>query len=467
MTIDLFDCVSPLDFRYYGADEKLRAELAPYVSEWSRLTAEMQVEVALARVLERRGVAPPGTADEIEAASGQVTGEEYLEEDRRINHETRALVNCLQRKVSPDARRFVHFTVTSFDIKDTAKAWRLKRVAQEVLLPDLKGFIGVLIEIALREKGTLQMGRTHGQHAVPITFGFALAGFVSRLGGRAEALDAAAQNLRGKISGAVGAYNASRLFFADPQDFEREVLAELGLEPSPSSTQIVEPEFVVDYLHALTSTLGVLADLADDMRHLQRTEISEVGEVFDPNQVGSSTMPHKRNPWNFENVKSFWKAFMPRMVTAYADQLSEHQRDLTNSATERFLMELVVAFVCVVRRLRRVMGRLVTDQARMRANFAWSADMVVAEPAYILLAAAGHPDAHEAIRRLTLASEQTGEPLVELVPQDEELRPYWERLTEEQRAVLSDPERYVGIAAEKTERLCREWQERLGLGQRA
>jgi adenylosuccinate lyase len=189
-----------------------------------------------------------------------------------------------------------------------------------------------------------------------------------------------------------------------------------------------------------------------------------VGEVFDPNQVGSSTMPHKRNPWNFENVKSFWKAFMPRMVTAYADQLSEHQRDLTNSATERFLMELVVAFTCVVRRLRRVMRRLVTDRERMRANFEMSADMVIAEPAYILLAAAGHPDAHEAARQLTLTCEQTGKPLVEFVHALIEMEPYWERLTEEQRAVLSDPERYVGIAAEKTERLCREWGERLELG---
>ena len=462
MMIDVFDCVSPLDFRYYAADEKLREELAPYVSERSRLAAEMQVEVALARALERRGVAPAGTADEMAQGAEQVTMDEWLEEDKRIHHETRAMVNCLQRKLSPESRRFVHLSATSFDIKDTAKAWRLKRVAQEVVLPDLKRLVAELIELGLREKDTLQIGRTHGQHGVPITFGLAIAGYVSRLGQRYEALAAAADNLRGKMSGAVGAYNASRLFFPDADEFEREVLAELGLEPSPSSTQIVEAEFVTDFLHALTMTFGVLADLADDMRHLQRTEISEVGEAFDKEQVGSSTMPHKRNPWNFENVKSFWKVFAPRMVTAYADQLSEHQRDLSNSASERFIMETVVGLVTVMRRMTRIMGRLVTDRERMRANFELSAGMIWAEPAYVLLAAAGHPDAHEAVRRLTLRAEQSDEPLLELIASDEELAPYWERLTEEQRSVLGEPERYVGIAAERAEAICAEWRERLG-----
>src|SRR5690606_694848 len=119
-------------------------------------------------------------------------------------------------------------------------------------------------------------------------------------------LEEAVGNLRGKMAGAVGAYNASRLFFSDPDQFEVEVLRRLGLQPADHATQVVEPEYLADFLHAVVSTFGVLANLADDMRHLQRTEIAEVGEAFDPDQVGSSTMPHKRNPWNFEHVKSLW-----------------------------------------------------------------------------------------------------------------------------------------------------------------
>jgi adenylosuccinate lyase len=463
MEISLFDCVSPLDYRYYGDDPKMIELLAPYVSERAYIASELEVEAAAVRVLARRGVCSAGIADEVEAAIGRVTPEQVHEEDRRIHHDTRAMVNCLRAQVGDEAKPYVHLCLTSFDVKDTALALRLKRAAQQAVIPELLALEKVLIELSEREKATLQMGRTHGQHAVPITFGFAIAQFVSRLGGRIESLRAAAENLRGKLSGAVGAYNAGALFFDDPIDFEREVLAELGLEPSPASTQIVEAEFVTDYMHALVSAFGVLANLADDMRNLQRTEIAEVGELFEANQVGSSTMPHKRNPWNFENVKSLWKVTVCRMQTVYADQISEHQRDLTNSASQRFLPEVIVALANSSRRLQRIMGKLVTDRESMRRNFELTAGMVVAEPAYILLAAHGHPDAHEAVRKLTIEAQASGRGLNEVLDQAADLQPYLARFTEAQRALLRDPARYVGAAVEKTEALCAMWRQRLGL----
>ena len=116
------------------------------------------------------------------------------------------------------------------------------------------------------------------------------------------------------------------------QTFEEEVLKTLGLEPSSHSTQIVEPEPTTDLVHATVSAFGVIANLADDMRQLQRSELAEVGELFDKTQVGSSTMPHKRNPINFENAKSFFLEYSPRMLTRYMNQISEHQRDLTNQS---------------------------------------------------------------------------------------------------------------------------------------
>jgi adenylosuccinate lyase len=458
----IFDNVSPLDFRYYGQDEKLQQALDPFVTERGRVMSEAMVEAAATRVLARRGVCSEAVADEVAAAIATLTPEEVAEEESRIQHNIRALVNCIQRKVSDAARPYVHFTLTSFDVVDTATAWRLKEAALQVVIPDLKALEKTLIELARREKATLQMGRTHGQHAVPITFGFAIAETVSRLGGRIEVMERAAADMRGKISGAVGAYNASSLCFHDPMEFEAEVLAELGLKPSLHSTQVVEAEFVTDYVHALVSAFGVLAGLADDMRHLQRTEIGEVGERFDAQQVGSSTMPHKRNPWNFENVKSMWKEFMPRMTTVYMDQLSEHQRDLTNSASARFIPEIVVALCSSARRLNRIMGKLVTDPVRMQANFETTQGMIAAEPAYILLAAVGHPDAHEAMRALTLQAQATARPLQELLFEDEGLSPWLAKLTEEQRAVLRNPAQYLGAAVEKTERVCDYWERRLG-----
>ena len=208
----------------------------------------------------------------------------------------------------------------------------------------------------------MQVGRTHGQHAVPITFGFALAQYVSRFGNSILKIRKSGNNLRGKIAGAVGSYNASSLFFRNPEEFEKQVLQELNLKPSPISTQIPEAEFMVDYVNAVVESFGVLANLSDDMRNLQRSEIAEVGEIFTSKQVGSSTMPQKRNPINFENVKSLWKEFMPRIITLYSDQISEHQRDLTNSASSRFIPEILAAFYISVKRLNRTMKSLNVDE---------------------------------------------------------------------------------------------------------
>ncbi len=463
MQIDLYACVSPLDFRYYAADEKLRALLEDYVTERARVKSELAVEVALVRVLARRGMCPAEVAEEVAAAAEQVTPDEVAEEEARIKHNIRALVNCLRRRVSEKAKPWIHFTLTSFDVIDTATAWRFRRAAHEAIVPELLKLEQVLINLAWREADTLQIGRTHGQHAVPITFGFAIAQFVHRLGDRIVAIQRAADGLVGKLSGAVGAYNASSLFFDDPVAFEREVLEELGVRPAEISTQIVPAEPMADFIHALVSTMGVFANLADDMRHLQRTEISEVGEAFEAQQVGSSTMPHKRNPWNFENVKSFWKAFMPRMFTVYMDQISEHQRDLTNSASGRFLPEIIVAVVATARRLQRVMSRLACDRRRMMENLQMTRGMIAAEPAYILLAAHGHPDAHERVRQLTLEAERTGRPLGELLLEAEDLEPYLEKFTPHQIEILRHPERYTGIAARKARDVCRLWAERLGL----
>src|SRR5690606_1155705 len=131
---------------------------------------------------------------------------------------------------------------------------------------------------------------------------------------------------------------------------------------------ILPPESFVDLFHVLISTFGVLANFADDMRHLQRSELGEVAEAVEAEQVGSSTMPHKRNPWNFEHVKSLWKAYMPRMVSVYLDQISEHQRDLTNSASSRFLVELFIALSEATDRLIGLSRRLRVDRARMAVN---------------------------------------------------------------------------------------------------
>jgi adenylosuccinate lyase len=455
--MDIFDSISPLDFRYYGRDKAVHEKLSPFLSENAMIKYMLKVEAALTNTLADRKVCTRKIAGEVEKAAEKVTAEEVYAEEDRIKHNIRALANMIRKRVSREARPFVHFTTTSHDIISTAEAMRYKEAAEKAAIPELLSLEKTLMGIALREKATLQIGRTHGQHAEPITFGFAIASYVSRLGTRIAALKSAAANLRGKISGAVGAYNASSLFFRDAEDFERDVLKKLGLRPATHSTQIVEPEYLADYVHAIVSAMGVMANLADDMRHLQRSEIAEVGEAFGAEQVGSSTMPHKRNPISFENVKSMWKAFMPRMATIYADQISEHQRDLTNSASSRFVPEIVAGLVIMAGRLNRAMAKLVVDRESLQRNFAKSKEMIIAEPLYILLAAHNHPDAHEHVRKLTLESQQKNVPLKELVFSDKTLEPYLKKFTKEQLEILRNPELYRGIAEKKVERVCKHW----------
>jgi len=321
-------------------------------------------------------------------------------------------VNVIKRKLPDELKPYVHLGATSVDILDTANAMRLRDVTRSVVMPLLLDVEELLASIARESATTAQVGRTHGQHAVPITFGFAISEYVARLGRCLEEISRRSHELRGKLAGAVGAYNATSLIVADPVAFERTVLARLGLEPSEHSTQLVEPEYLLRLLLEMNVAFGVIANLADDLRNLQRSEIAEVREEFTSTQVGSSTMPQKRNPWNSEHVKSLWKSFAPRAMTFFLDQISEHQRDLTNSASGRFVGEFIAGFAAALARMKKILRNLGVDAERMRSNIDSTGDLVLAEAAYILLATAGDTEAHEVIRKVTMRCEANRSRLV-------------------------------------------------------
>ncbi|MGM0370781.1 MAG: lyase family protein [Bacillota bacterium] len=459
---DIFDNISPLDHRYSLREEEFN-DYSTYLSEKSKVEYQAEVELALVKALAKRDICSKEVVEEVKEAIAELTTAEVYKEEKKTKHNIRALVNCIQKRVSDEAKPYIHFTTTSFDIVDTANSLRYKKAAEELIVPTLKELEKVLMKIALREKDTVQVGRTHGQHAIPVTFGFSIAEYVSRLGNRIEEIEASSQQLKGKIAGAVGAYNASHLFFEEPESFEADVLAELDLEAGSHSTQIVEPEYMTDFVHSLVSSFGVIANFSDDMRNLQRSELAEVGEHFGEDQVGSSTMPHKRNPINYENVKSMWKQFMPRMMTLYQDQISEHQRDLTNSASSRFIPELIVGLLSSVNRLIRVGEKLVVDHENIKENFEQNKEMIVAEPLYILLASYGHPDAHEAVRKLTLEAEETGKTLRQLAVEKEELEPYIKQLNAKQKKLLTNPDQYIGTAVKKTENVVEKYANKLDI----
>lgn len=461
----VFDNLSPIDHRYSISEPALFERLSEHLSEAAAIRSCARVEEALLAALIRR-LAPADRRERLAAAvagcAAAVEPEEVYAEEATTRHNVRALVNVLKRKVPPEAARYVHLGATSADILDTAASLRYREVTRRVLLPLAADLEEALARLARAEADTPQIGRTHGQHAVPITFGFAVAGHASRLGKSILRLRDRAADLRGKLSGAVGAYNAGSLLVADPEALERDFLAGLGLRPSDTATQLVEPEHLLGLLLEVNTAFGVLANLADDLRHLQRSEIAEVREEFAATQVGSSTMPQKRNPWNAEHVKSLWKAFAPRVVTFFLDQVSEHQRDLTNSASGRFVADYLAGFAGALARMTAVVGSLTVDRTAMAANLRRAGDLALAEAVYVLAARGGEGDAHERVRRATLRVEREGRPLREVLAEDVVL---WNAIDEGLRAsagcdaaaFFGDPARYTGRAAARAREVADRW----------
>ncbi|MFA5133520.1 MAG: lyase family protein [Patescibacteria group bacterium] len=459
-----FDNISPIDYRYW--DE----EVAQYLSEEGFVRYKLRVELALVKQLCREGICSEKVVQEVKSACEKITAVEVYAEEEKIHHDVRALVNCIRARVSEESKPYIHMLATSYDIVDTANAARYRDVVLNVLCPALKKLEKVLIDITLREAETVQIGRTHGQHAIPITFGFAMAGYVSRLGNCILALEKKAKDLRGKFSGAVGGYNASLLFFEYPEAFEIGVLVQLDLVAAEYSTQIIPPEPMSRLFCEIALASGIIANLSDDMRHLQRTEIGEIGEEFSEKQVGSSTMPQKRNPINFENAKSFWKIVMPKIVTVFMDQISEHQRDLTNSASSRTYGEIIAYVVSSAKRISKAMQKLRVDENNFERNFFASGDMFLAEPLYILLSKAGFPDAHEKLRLLSLRAQEKNILLTEIFVKDHDLVSYIEKFPQEWQELLkkksweikkiSVKKIYTGIASEKARKIAKRWKRR-------
>ena len=412
-----------MDHRYYEANRELFKELSGYLSEAASVQFCVQVESSLMRAhLRRVGLDTDQNRAAVAKLAELVTPDAVYEVERETQHNIRALVRVIKRHLPKELSPLAHLGATSVDILDTATALRIGGVSRNVLVPLLIRLERRLIEIARQHSETLQIGRTHGQHGVPITFGFAVGEYVSRLGQSIEKIHLLTGDLRGKISGAMGAYNSTSMITTDPIAFEREILGDLGLEPADHATQMVQPEHLLRLLLEMNTAFGILANLADDLRNLQRTEIDEVREGFASGQVGSSTMPQKRNPWNSEHVKSLWKAFAPRVVTFFSDQISEHQRDLTNSASSRFVADYLAGFAAAAARMLDVVSDLHVNTDRMRHNAALTGDLALSEAAYTLLAAQGISDAHERVRKATLAAETNGEPLLAVLRTDPEIR---------------------------------------------
>lgn len=447
-----FSAVDPLDGRYFDADA------AKYLSEATRITFQAHIEAALAHALADVGVCSQEIADEIDAARFKLRVENVAAEERITKHDVKAIVNTIKHELSETAQPYVHFGATSYDIVSTAMSLQLRTAVRELVLPRLQALQDTLLELTDRYADTVQIGRTHGQHAVPITFGFMLSGYVSRLGESMQAVDELAGSLKGKFSGAVGSYNALSVFVADPMAFEEKVLGLVDLKPAPASTQIVPAEGYIRLLDELAVTAGIMANLSHDMRNLQRTEIGEVRERFEPGQTGSSTMAHKRNPWNFENIIGMWKQVTAQIVSANLNISSEHQRDLTDSSSARFYTISLASVASMASRLQSVMSKIEVDTEAMERNLHLTQGAIAAEPLYLLLEKYGHTTAHEVSKQLAHEALERKISLYETASTSETIADYWAKFTEREKDLIKNPETtYTGLAAQKARKIHAAW----------
>lgn len=440
-----YGTIDPFDNRYFDA------EIARYLSEQSRVVYQAYLEAALAHTLAENGICTSEIAAEIENSARNINIKKVYDEEKTTRHDIKALVNTIKADISDEAKPFVHFGATSYDIIANAQVLQLKDVTQEIVLPRLGRLIKILAELAEKYAKTPQIGRTHGQHGVPITFGFAVAEYVSRLNNTHGALQDLSNQLKGKFSGAVGAYNALSVFVDNPLEFEKSVLVKVGLEPAEYSTQIAPPEQLIRLIDEYAILGGIMANLGHDMRHLQRSEISEIREKFEQGQAGSSTMAQKRNPWNFENVVSMHKQLMGQMTAANLNIASEHQRDLTDSASSRFYVLVPAIAANMITRLNKVMAKIEVDEEAMQKNLSLSNGAIAGEPLYLLLEKYGHTSAHEKSKELSQKALSEDKTLFEMASTDNDIADYWSKFTDSEKAIIKHPEQhYLGLAAEKT-----------------
>ncbi len=383
-------------------------------------------------------------------------------------HDVRALVKIIQellRENPSGIKQLIHIPLTSYDVLDTARILQFRDAYNLALKPALMRVTCDLTQLTIEYSDQIQIGRTHGQHALPITVGFWLATILNRLIENWERLDNASKRLEGKISGAVGAYNAQvglELTSGGKETFEERVLAKLGLKPARISTQILAPERLADYLFACNLLTATLGQFGRDCRHLMRSEIGEITESFEAGQVGSSTMHHKRNPINFENLEGMWWRTKNEFGKLQDILISEHQRDLVNSSVLRDLPIIPINLQNQLNTLLRekdgksFLKRIKFDEVRLKENFEMNANFVMAEPIYIALQLYGYEgDTHHLVsHKLLPEAKKHGISLMSALENeankaDAKLKEVMKKIPRDILNLLRDPQSYTGHAYQK------------------
>ena len=394
-----------------------RPELGAIWTDEARMEAWRRVEVAaceeLPRLLGEENGPTPAELAAIRAAS--FTVQAVNERERSTDHDVAAFVDVLGASAG-DAGRWIHYGLTSSDVLDTALALQLRK-AGALIVPGAQALVAALAKRAREHTQTLCVGRTHGVHAEPTTFGVKLAGHAFEAHRNAQRLERAfAQAAVGALSGAVGTYAA-----ASPE-FERRVLGRLDLQQEPVSTQVVARDRHAELLGAIALAGAGLERLATEIRHLQRTEVREVQEPFRPGQKGSSAMPHKRNPIKSEQLTGLARVLRGNAQAALEDVALWHERDISHSSVERVILpDSTILIDHLLQRAIALVEGLTIDTERMLANLELTHGALFSQRVLLALVDTGmsRDDAYFGVQRAAQQAWDTGTPLRQLLEADE------------------------------------------------
>lgn len=394
-----------------------RPEMGHIWSDQYRFAMWLKVEIAACVAHNRLGLVPDDALEEIKAkAAFEIPRIQEIE--KTVDHESIAFLTNVAEHVGP-AARYIHYGMTSSDKLDTATALQLV-AASDLLISGMRELRHSVGELAKKHRRTVMIGRTHGVHAEPITFGFKLAIWREELGRQIERLEHARETVRvGKVSGAVGTYS-----HVDPR-VEAIVCEELGLKPAPVSNQIIQRDRHAEYLAALANAGATLEKMALEIRGLQKTEIREVEEPFPAGQKGSSSMPHKKNPNLCERICGLARLLRAYAVTGFENVALWHERDISHSSVERVTFaDASILLDYMIHRMNWIIQNLVVYPERMRKNLNTSNGLVFSQKVLLLLTRKGmsREDAYRIVQSCALRVWDTERNLLDVLKENAELK---------------------------------------------
>ena len=441
--------ILPIDTGRYGTPEMLKI-----FDEETRTQKLLDVEAALAMAHAEVGNIPKKDAEKIAemASTKYVKVERVKAIEKEIKHDIMSLVRALTEQCG-ESGAYVHFGATSYDIVDTANALQLKD-AIAVLERRLTEFKSILQKQAGIYKETVMIGRTHGQHALPITLGFKFAVWGYEVNRHLQRLDECKKRVvAGKISGAVGTQAGLGEHAPEIQEI---VMKRLGINAAEISTQIVQRDRYAELISIYAMIATSLEHFTTEIRELQRPEIAELFESFEAKkQVGSSTMPHKQNPETCERVCGLARIVRSLELPALEDMVTWHERDLTQSSTERFVLpESSILLDYILSLTVNIVANLRVDSQRMIANLSITEGRSMAESVMIALVRQGvnRQEAHELLRQLTIKSAAEKKPFKQTLLEDKFVS---SKLSEKEIETALNPKNYVGTAVKQAERFAK------------